>query len=106
MSGARQDRTPKGDAAAQFQLAALYCTGTGVVRNLTKAVKWYRRSAEQGERYAQYNLAIMLLKGQGTALNPEEAFHWCSAAAEQGLPEAQLQLGNFQGTGLAIERTA
>src|SRR5438270_7443369 len=38
------------------------CTGTGVVRKLTEALKWYRRSAEQGDRSAQYNLAIMLLK--------------------------------------------
>jgi TPR repeat protein len=42
------------DAGAQFQLAAIYCTGAGVVRNLEEAVKWYRRSAEQGDRYAQY----------------------------------------------------
>ena len=40
----------QGDAAAQFQLAAMYCIGAGVVRNLAEAVKWYRRSAEQGDR--------------------------------------------------------
>jgi len=85
-------------------LAALYCTGTGVVRNLTEAVKWYRRSAEQGDRYAQYNLAVMLLKGQGAPQNAEEAFRWCSAAAEQGLTEAQVQLSNLQGTGLATQK--
>ena len=85
----------QGDSGAQFQLAALYCTGTGVVRNLAEAVKWYRRSAEQGDRYAQYNLAVMLLKGQGTAPDAEEAFRWCCLAAEQGLGEAQLQLGDL-----------
>jgi TPR repeat protein len=79
----------------------MYCTGAGVVRNLAEAVKWYRRSAEQGDRYAQYNLAVMLLKGQGTAQDAGEAFHWCHAAAEQGLPEAQLQLADFFATGLA-----
>ena len=71
----------------------MYCTGTGVVRNLAEAVKWYRRSAEQGDRYAQYNLAVMLLKGQGTAPDAEEAFRWCRMAAEQGLAEAQAPAG-------------
>jgi hypothetical protein len=82
----------------------MYCTGTGVVRNLAEAVKWYRRSAQQGDRYAQYNLAIMLLKGQGTTQDAEEAFYWCSAAAEQGLSEAQVQLGDLHGTGLTAQK--
>jgi hypothetical protein len=73
----------------------MYCTGTGVVRNLAEAVKWYRRSAEQGDRYAQYNLAVMLIKGQGAPQDSEEAFRWCCLAAEQGLAEAQRQLSEL-----------
>lgn len=77
----------------------MYCTGTGVVRNLAEAVRWYPRSAEHGDRYAQYNLAIMLLKGQGIAQDVEEAFRWCCLAAEQGLAEAQRQLGDLYRAG-------
>src|SRR5207302_23135 len=81
---------------------AMYCTGTGVVRNLAQAVKCYRRSAVQGDRYAQYNLAVMLLKGQGAPQDPEGAFRWCGAAAEQGLAEAQLQLGDLYRAGHGV----
>jgi uncharacterized protein len=81
----------------------MYCTGTSVVRNLEEAVKWYRRSAEQGDRYAQYNLAVMLLKVRGTPPEEEEAFRWCRAAAEQGLPEAPLQLGDQYRAGNGVE---
>ena len=77
----------------------MYCTGEGLDRNLEEAVKWYRRSAEQGNRYAQYNLAVMLLKGQGTTSDVDEAFHWCRTSAEQGLAEAQLQLGDLYRSG-------
>ena len=71
-------------------------------RNLAEAVKWYRRSAEQGDRYSQYNLAVMLLKGQGTAQDAEEAFRWCCLAAEQGLAEAQLHLGDLYHAGHGV----
>jgi TPR repeat protein len=80
----------------------MYCTGTGVVRNLEEAVRWYRRSAEQGDRYAQYNFAIMLLKGQGAPQDAEQAFRWCCEAAEQGLAEAQLQLGDLYREGHGV----
>ena len=54
----------------------MYCIGMGVIRNLVEAVRWYRRSAEQGNRYAQYNLGVMLLKGQGAPQDAEAAFGW------------------------------
>jgi uncharacterized protein len=92
----------QGDAGAQFQLAAMYCTGQGVVRNLEEAVKWYRRAAEQGDRYAQYNLAVMLLKGQGAPQDEAAAFYWCSAAAEQGLAEAEFRLGDLYRGGRSV----
>ena len=81
-------------------MAAMYCTGAGVVRNLEEAIKWYRRAAEQGDRYAQYNLGVMLLKGQGAPQDAEQAFRWCREAAGHGLAEAQLQLGDLYRAGL------
>jgi TPR repeat protein len=98
--GGRRAVVPR--AGAQFQLAAMCCTGTGVVRNLEEAVKWCRRSAGQSDRFSRYNLAIMLLKGQGAPQNAKEAFQWCRQAAEQGLSEAQLQLGDLYHTGQGV----
>jgi TPR repeat protein len=36
-----------GNAGAQFQLAAMSCTGTGAARNLGEAVELYRCSAKK-----------------------------------------------------------
>ena len=34
----------------------MYDTGNGVAQNDTEALKWFRKSAEQGYAKAQYNL--------------------------------------------------
>ena len=38
----------QGDAAAQYNLGWMYRFGKGVQQNYSKAVKWYRKAAEQG----------------------------------------------------------
>ncbi|MDA0238165.1 MAG: hypothetical protein O3B03_06590, partial [Proteobacteria bacterium] len=42
-----------------------------------KAVKWYRRAAEQGNAKAQYNLGLMYDNGQGVPQDYQEAGHTC-----------------------------
>ncbi|MEQ9449608.1 MAG: hypothetical protein RLN70_12015, partial [Rhodospirillaceae bacterium] len=37
-----------GNDYAQYSLATLYLTGTGVTQNLPQAAEWYRKAAEQG----------------------------------------------------------
>ena len=41
-------KAEKGDARAQFSLGNMYREGEGVPKDATEAVKWYRKSAEQG----------------------------------------------------------
>ena len=43
----------QGDADAQFYLAQMYKNGQGVPQDYVEAVKWLRRSAEQGLAIAQ-----------------------------------------------------
>ena len=38
----------QGDADAQFLLGFMYAYGKGVAQDFAKAVKWYRKAAEQG----------------------------------------------------------
>ena len=38
----------QGDADAQFNLGTMYGIGLGVPQDFAKAVKWYRKAAEQG----------------------------------------------------------
>ena len=46
----------QGDAEAQYQLGDIYYYGEGVSKNYTRAVEWYRKSANQGNAIAQNNL--------------------------------------------------
>ncbi|GHV04889.1 hypothetical protein FACS189416_3840 [Bacteroidia bacterium] len=42
-----------GNAAAQNKLGSMYCYGEGVPTDYREAVKWYRKSADQGNEYAK-----------------------------------------------------
>ena len=48
-----------GEALAQFSLGVMYDKGDGVLKDSAEAVKWYRKSAEQGNANAQNNLGNM-----------------------------------------------
>ena len=41
-------RAEKGEADAQFNLGFMYANGLGVTKDEVEAVKWYRKSADQG----------------------------------------------------------
>ena len=47
----------QGLASAQFNLGRMYNIGDGVPKDAVEAVKWFRKSAEQGEAVAQYKAA-------------------------------------------------
>jgi localization factor PodJL len=74
----------RGDATAQFEIAARFAAGAGVPRDLQQAVQWYRRAAAQGMALAQYRLATLHERGWGTPADPERARVWYARAAEQG----------------------
>ena len=78
--------------------------GRGVTRDPNKALKWFRKSADQGYGYAQYNLGRAWQKGDGLPKNPEEAVFWFRKAASQGLPKAQYQLGVAYHMGLGVPK--
>ena len=66
-----------------------------------KAVKWYRKAAEQGNAEAQNRVAFCLFDGVGGIQDSVEAVKWWEKAAEQGHVEAQNRLAYclFNGIG-------
>ncbi|GHV06701.1 hypothetical protein FACS189416_7410 [Bacteroidia bacterium] len=48
-----------GNAAAQNKLGSMYYYGEGVPTDYHEAVRWYRKSAEQGNDEAQNNMGYM-----------------------------------------------
>ena len=53
-----RDRADEGSPAAQFNLARLYVSGTGVPQDDLEAVRWYRLAADQGHTAAQHNRGL------------------------------------------------
>ena len=98
-----------GDAEAQYRLGECYFIGRGAPQNYAKAVKWYRKAAEQGHVKAQvamgdycYNRHIYAtgVMDSFRAILPYndhdkiEAVKWYRKAAEQNYAPAQCNLGS------------
>ena len=79
-----RDRAAQGDATAQFNLARLYVTGTGVPQDHTEATRWYRLAAAQRHAGAQHNLGVKYDSGTGVPEDDAEAVRWYRLAADQG----------------------
>ena len=78
--------------------------GKGVEKNDNEAIKWYRKSAEQGEAIAQNNLGAMYAYGEGVEQNYNEAVKWYRKSAEQGYARALTNLGFMYANGEGVEQ--
>ena len=58
-----------------------------------EAIKWCKKSAEQGHTKAQHTLAKMYYKGQGVKQDYEESFKWFGKSIENGTAKDQYDLG-------------
>lgn len=95
----------KGNAVAQFKLAAMYYSGKGVPRDNKEAVRLYRLSAEQGNAVAQSNLATMYFKGEGVPKDFVLAHMWKNLAIANAEGDRQFRYLE-QLKGLEKEMTA
>jgi hypothetical protein len=62
----------------------MYEKGWGVPKDFKLAVKWYRKSAEQGNAKAQSNLGVMYEKGWGVPKDYVLAYMWFNLSATNG----------------------
>ena len=89
-----------GDARAQIVLATLSYTGCGVPANLTEALQWYNKAAEQGNLEAQLTLAELWHSAATRStknttdadMRRSTAMQYYEMAADQGVVEAQYHL--------------
>lgn len=86
-------RAIAGDAKAQCKLGVMYRDAHGVERDYKEALKWIRKSAEQGYADGQLTLSTMYAMGYGVERTPAEARKWLYRAAEAGSSRAQCTLG-------------
>jgi TPR repeat protein len=84
-----------GDIEAQ-QLLAARC------ENIIEAMKWVRKSAEQGSCLAQYRLGAAHVAGEGVRQDFPEAVRWLRKAAEKQFVPAMYELGLAFYRGLGV----
>jgi TPR repeat protein len=74
-------------------LGVMYSMGNGVTKDNYEAVRWYRKSADQGDAKGQQLLGSMYRNGNGVKQDYYEAVRWYRKSAEQGNAFAQNSLG-------------
>jgi TPR repeat protein len=94
-----------GKAYSQYLLGASYYFGNGVVKqDYKEAIKWLRKSIENGD----YNGVSLLISYYGSEIdgnpNYEEAFKWAKIGAEKDDGMSQFMLGGFYWFGAGVEK--
>jgi len=82
----------QGNEYAEYRLAKLYLTGSGVPKDVGRAVELLEASAEQGNPYADYLLGKLCLDGTLVQQNVALGMAYMERAAMQGLSFAKFFL--------------
>lgn len=93
----------QGDKKSQTTLGECYLRGQRVIGDISKALYWLRKAADQGNCFtAQYLLAEAM---EATAENFEKQMHWLIRHADLGSTESQLLLGLIyeEGRGVPVD---
>ena len=77
----------------------MFVTGDGVQKDSTEAVKWFRKSAEQGNAGAQFKVGWSYFEGIGVQKDSAEAAKWFRKSAEQGNAIPQFFIGAMYANG-------
>lgn len=92
-----------GHARAQYNLGAMYDSGSGVEEDDQVAAHWYLAAAQQGMANAAFNLGNLYREGHGLAKSYVDAVYWYRKAADQGDTKAQYNLGAMYENGFGVE---
>ena len=102
---ALRERAEAGDLNAQTEHGQRYQAGDGGVRrDYAEAVRWYRRSAEQGHALGQAFLGFMYSTGRGVRQDAAEAARWYQRSADQGHSLGQNNLGVLYRDGRGVSQ--
>ena len=89
-----QPRAEAGDSEAQYQFAVRYSSGHSVPHDGSEALKWFRKSAENGHAMGQVSLGLICREGNyGVKRDDAQAVDWFRKAANQGNAHGQSKLG-------------
>lgn len=94
-----------GHDQAAFTLAEMYRTGTGVRKDVDKAVEYLEKLVDRGYEPARLELAQYLERGEGsTQANPQKALQWVEDAAYKGDGRAMFEAGRMYYDGVGTSK--
>ena len=93
-----------GDAAAQYDVAVAYLTGTGVTQSFASVIEWWKRCAAQPHRPREVwtQLGRCYQHGHGVAKDFEEAVRLYRLGAQDGSASARTYLADCLLRGLGV----
>lgn len=77
-----------GDTSCQLNVGNFYDAGTGVRRNRSAALYWYKRAYRRGVSCAASNIGVMWRNEK----KPKRALEWFEKAVRSGDEEANLEI--------------
>jgi hypothetical protein len=80
------DLAEDGYAVAMWKIAIAYASGSGVKKDMPRAMTWFKRAADKGLGVAMSDLGAHLGDGDGVAKDTAEAVRWFERAAAVGHP--------------------
>jgi TPR repeat protein len=90
----------RGETRAQYSIGLLYEKGQGVEQDLSTALSWYRKAAEQNHADSQHRMAVAYAYGLGGLIKDDAtAVKWLHKAASNGHRKSQRLLARIYETG-------
>lgn len=90
----------KNHEQAQFALANILDRS----QNYSEALKWYKKSAENGNPEAMATVSFFYSLGKGVFPDEKEAFLWLQRASERGHTQSMVVLAEMYAAGDEIEK--
>jgi len=85
-------------------MGSLYEDGVGVKKDESKAIDWYRKSADNGFAPAQFAMAMAYDLGRGIKQDPVKATEWLQKAADQNHAQSQTALAAKLERGVGLQK--
>jgi TPR repeat protein len=86
----------QGHISAQYKLGLIYKKGgSGVEKDYTQALKWFRASSEKNYSGGYYQMGLMYLDGLGVAKDINQAIIWFQASLKEGNKLAEEELNKI-----------
>ena len=91
-----------GDPDACYSLGLLYKSGSGVEKNLSEAVKYFTKGAQDKHIKSMIELGLMQFNGLGTPRDETSAAHWFRMAAELNNAIGQNRFARLLASGRGV----